>query len=77
MVLAGKSLGSRVGCLVSSTVKDPAIKAVICFGYPLIVRTPSDTLTQRPLFPITSHFSKLTAITRVKMVPTVPTSYLA
>ena len=32
-VLAGKSMGSRVGCHVS--LEDPSVKALVCFGYPL------------------------------------------
>lgn len=77
VVLAGKSLGSRVSCFVSSTVKNPAIKAVVCFGYPLIVRTPSDMPTPLPHDSITSHCSQLTAITRARTVPTARTFYLA
>jgi predicted alpha/beta-hydrolase family hydrolase len=32
-VLAGKSMGSRVGCHVA--LEDPAVRALVCFGYPL------------------------------------------
>ncbi|HEX4341129.1 MAG TPA: alpha/beta family hydrolase [Polyangiaceae bacterium] len=33
LVLAGKSMGGRVGCHVS--LEEPAVHAVVCFGYPL------------------------------------------
>jgi uncharacterized protein len=33
LVLAGKSMGSRVGCHVS--LEEPLVRALICFGYPL------------------------------------------
>jgi predicted alpha/beta-hydrolase family hydrolase len=33
LVLAGKSMGSRVGCHVS--LEEKAVRALICFGYPL------------------------------------------
>ena len=32
-VLAGKSMGSRVGCHLA--LEDPRVRAVVCFGYPL------------------------------------------
>jgi predicted alpha/beta-hydrolase family hydrolase len=32
-VLAGKSMGSRVGCHLS--IEEPSVRALICFGYPL------------------------------------------
>jgi predicted alpha/beta-hydrolase family hydrolase len=32
--LAGKSMGSRVGCHVA--LEDPNVKAVVCLGYPLV-----------------------------------------
>jgi hypothetical protein len=33
VVLAGKSMGSRVGCHLA--LEEPSIRAIICFGYPL------------------------------------------
>jgi uncharacterized protein len=33
LVLAGKSMGSRVGCHVA--LEEPSVRALICFGYPL------------------------------------------
>jgi hypothetical protein len=33
VVLAGKSMGSRVGCHVA--LEEPCVRAIICFGYPL------------------------------------------
>jgi uncharacterized protein len=33
VVLAGKSMGSRVGCHVA--LEQPSVRALICFGYPL------------------------------------------
>ena len=33
VVLAGKSMGSRVGCHLA--LEEPTIRALICFGYPL------------------------------------------
>jgi predicted alpha/beta-hydrolase family hydrolase len=33
LVLAGKSMGGRIGCHVA--LEEPTVKAVICFGYPL------------------------------------------
>ena len=35
VVLAGKSMGSRVGCHVSISENSVPLKALICFGYPL------------------------------------------
>lgn len=32
-VLAGKSMGSRIGCHVA--LEDPAVRALVCLGYPL------------------------------------------
>lgn len=32
-VLAGKSMGSRVGCHVA--LQEPSVRALVCFGYPL------------------------------------------
>uniref|UniRef100_A0A0R0IFX5 KANL3/Tex30 alpha/beta hydrolase-like domain-containing protein n=1 Tax=Glycine max TaxID=3847 RepID=A0A0R0IFX5_SOYBN len=34
LILAGKSMGSRVGCMVAS-MKDINVSAVVCLGYPL------------------------------------------
>jgi predicted alpha/beta-hydrolase family hydrolase len=34
VVLAGKSMGGRIGCHVS--VEDPSVQALVCFGYPLL-----------------------------------------
>ncbi|KAK7318116.1 hypothetical protein RJT34_02814 [Clitoria ternatea] len=34
LILAGKSMGSRVGCMVAS-LKDIGVSAVVCLGYPL------------------------------------------
>jgi predicted alpha/beta-hydrolase family hydrolase len=34
VVLAGKSMGSRIGCHAS--LEEPAVKALVCFGYPLL-----------------------------------------
>ncbi len=44
VVLAGKSMGSRVGCHVAA--RQP-VDAVICFGYPL--RSPAGTVRDAPL----------------------------
>lgn len=33
LVLAGKSMGSRVGCHAS--LEEPGVRALVCFGYPL------------------------------------------
>jgi predicted alpha/beta-hydrolase family hydrolase len=33
IVLAGKSMGSRIGCHVS--LDEPGVQALVCFGYPL------------------------------------------
>jgi len=33
VVLAGKSMGSRVGCHLA--LEEPSVRALICFGYPL------------------------------------------
>jgi predicted alpha/beta-hydrolase family hydrolase len=33
LVLAGKSMGSRVGCHVA--LEEPTVSALVCFGYPL------------------------------------------
>lgn len=33
LVLAGKSMGSRVGCHAS--LEEPSVRALVCFGYPL------------------------------------------
>jgi predicted alpha/beta-hydrolase family hydrolase len=33
LVLAGKSMGSRIGCHVA--LEDPAVRALVCLGYPL------------------------------------------
>ena len=33
LVLAGKSMGGRIGCHVA--LEEPSVKAVVCFGYPL------------------------------------------
>lgn len=37
IVLVGKSMGGRVGCHVSAL--EPDVRAVICFGYPLLSST--------------------------------------
>jgi predicted alpha/beta-hydrolase family hydrolase len=34
VVLAGKSMGGRVGCHVA--LEEPSVKALVCFGYPMI-----------------------------------------
>lgn len=44
VVLAGKSMGSRVGCLVAA--RQP-VAALVCFGYPL--RSPAGTVRDEPL----------------------------
>ncbi|MBI3200494.1 MAG: alpha/beta fold hydrolase [Myxococcales bacterium] len=36
LVLAGKSMGSRVGCHLASESSGPRPLALICFGYPLL-----------------------------------------
>jgi hypothetical protein len=33
LILAGKSMGARVGCHVS--LEEPGVRGVVCFGYPL------------------------------------------
>lgn len=33
VVLAGKSMGSRIGCHLA--LEEPAVRALVCFGYPL------------------------------------------
>jgi predicted alpha/beta-hydrolase family hydrolase len=35
IVLAGKSMGSRIGCHVANVV-EPKPEALVCFGYPLV-----------------------------------------
>ncbi|CAL0313331.1 unnamed protein product [Lupinus luteus] len=35
LILAGKSMGSRVGCMVAATLKEVNVSAVLCLGYPL------------------------------------------
>ena len=35
VVLAGKSMGGRIGCHVAAASKDPPA-ALVCFGYPLV-----------------------------------------
>jgi predicted alpha/beta-hydrolase family hydrolase len=45
LVLIGKSMGSRIGCMVSPERED--VRAVVCFGYPL--RSPSGELRRAPL----------------------------
>lgn len=49
VVLAGKSMGSRIGCHVSLT--EP-VDALICFGYPL--RSPAGTLRDAVLLELTT-----------------------
>ncbi len=44
VVLAGKSMGSRVGCHVAAL---QPVDAVVCFGYPL--RSPAGTVRDAPL----------------------------
>ena len=34
VVLAGKSMGSRIGCHLA--VEEPAVRALVCLGYPLV-----------------------------------------
>lgn len=34
VVLAGKSMGSRVGCHLA--LEEPAVRALVCFGFPLV-----------------------------------------
>jgi len=46
VVLIGKSLGSRVGCILSSEVTVPA---VICLGYPLVGQNKAAPLRDAPL----------------------------
>ncbi len=36
VVLAGKSMGSRIGCHLAAA--EPAVRAVVCLGYPLVGR---------------------------------------
>ena len=36
LVLAGKSMGSRVACHVAAEHTDVAARALVCFGYPLL-----------------------------------------
>lgn len=37
VVLAGKSMGSRVGCHLANEVRDELdLRALVCFGYPLV-----------------------------------------
>jgi predicted alpha/beta-hydrolase family hydrolase len=35
LILVGKSMGSRVSCMVSAVNEDVTVSAVICLGYPL------------------------------------------
>ena len=41
VVLAGKSMGSRVGCHLA--LEEPGIPALVCFGYPLVSPGPKKT----------------------------------
>jgi predicted alpha/beta-hydrolase family hydrolase len=43
VVLAGKSMGSRVGCHLA--LEEPSVRALVCFGYPL--KAPGKTGTLR------------------------------
>jgi uncharacterized protein len=43
IVLAGKSMGSRVGCHLA--LEEPSVRALICFGYPL--KAPGKTAAVR------------------------------
>jgi predicted alpha/beta-hydrolase family hydrolase len=36
VVLAGKSMGSRIGCHLAA--REPAVRALVCLGYPLVGR---------------------------------------
>ena len=36
IVLAGKSMGSRIGCHLANQLQKDGPKALVCFGYPLI-----------------------------------------
>lgn len=36
VVLAGKSMGSRIGCHLAA--EEPAVRALVCLGYPLVGR---------------------------------------
>ncbi|HET6922335.1 MAG TPA: alpha/beta family hydrolase, partial [Anaeromyxobacteraceae bacterium] len=36
LVLAGKSMGSRIGCHLAAA--EPAVRALVCLGYPLVGR---------------------------------------
>ena len=46
VVLVGKSMGSRVGCVLSATLP---VDALICFGYPLVSGGKTKTLRDGPL----------------------------
>ena len=46
VVLAGKSMGSRVGCILSATVE---VDAILCFGYPLVSSGKKKTVRDAPL----------------------------
>lgn len=37
VVLAGKSMGSRIGCHLAA--EEPAVRALLCLGYPLVGRS--------------------------------------
>ena len=37
VVLAGKSMGSRIGCHLAA--EEPAVRALVCLGYPLVGRS--------------------------------------
>lgn len=37
VVLAGKSMGSRIGCHLAAS--EPAVRALLCLGYPLVGRS--------------------------------------
>lgn len=50
VVLVGKSMGSRVGCVLSTNVP---VQAVVCFGYPLVSSGKRKTLRDQPLRDLT------------------------
>lgn len=52
LVLAGKSMGSRVGCHVTIEPDAPKVAALVCFGYPL--QSPAGTLRDEVLRALTT-----------------------
>jgi uncharacterized protein len=52
LVLAGKSMGSRIGCHVA--LEEPLISALVCFGYPLSSAGKKSALRDEVLLQLTA-----------------------